>query len=170
MAKHPISSSSLPLSGGSFPDVSFETSPSIRSIEFSEPILPSIQPLATRSLLDEPVEFNWPSSSAWSGFWEEGEFPPLTLGSPFVAAAVPPSPRSLFEDLTVDLDMDSSSSVGSEGIPISIGEYQIFLEDVAYVSTQSSPPSVSLLLGYRSLSQIMSGVASIAQSSTVTPP
>ena len=68
MAEHPISSSSLPLSGGSFPDVSFETPRSTRSAEFSHPILPSLLPLATRSPPGESVEFNWPPSSASSGF------------------------------------------------------------------------------------------------------
>ena len=66
--------------------------------------------------------------------------------------------------------MDSSSSVGSEGMPISTREYQLFPEDLSRASTQSSPPLVSLPLGYRSLSLIMSGVASNAQSSVVTPP
>ena len=117
--EHPVSLSSLPPSGGSFPDVSFETPQSTRPVELSQPILPSIEPLASRSLLDEPVELNWPPSSAWSGFGEEGEFPPLTSGSPFVVAAVPPSPCSLFEDLTLDSDMDSSSLVGSEGMHVS---------------------------------------------------
>ena len=56
MAEHPVSSSSLPPSGSSFPDASFETPQSTRSIEFSQPILPSIQPLSTRSPLDEPIE------------------------------------------------------------------------------------------------------------------
>lgn len=66
--------------------------------------------------------------------------------------------------------MDSSSHVGSEGMLVSTGEYQLFPEDLSRVSIQYSPPSVSLPADYRSLSQIMSGVASIAQSSTVTPP
>ena len=170
MAELPVSSSSLPLSGGYFLDVSFETPQSTGSIEFSQPILPSIQPLATRSPLDEPVEFNWPPSSAWSSFGEEGEFPPLTSGSPFVAAVVPPSPRSIFEDLTEDSYMDSSSPIGSDGMPVSTREYQLFPEDISHASVQYSSPTVSLLASYRSLGQIMSGVASIAQSSIVTPP
>ena len=170
MAEPLISSSSLPPSGSSFPDASFETPQSTRSVEFSLPILPSIQPLSTQSPLDKPVEFNWPPSSAWSGFGEEGEFPPLTSRSPFVAAAVPPSPRSLFEDLTRDSDMDSSSSIGSEGMPISTGEYQLFPEDLSHASVQYSSPSVSLPASYRSLSQIMYGFASIVKSITVTPP
>ena len=118
-------------SGNYFSDVSFETPQSTRSVEFSKPIFSSVQPLATRSPLDEPVEFQWAPSSGWSGFEEEGEFPPLTSGSPFVATVVPPSPRSLFEDLTLDLDMDSSSPVGSEGMLVSTGEYQIFPEDLS---------------------------------------
>ena len=91
-------------------------------------------------------------------------------GSPFVAAAVPLSPHSIFEDLTLDSNMDSSSPVGSEIMHVSTGEYQLFPEDLSRASTQSSPPSVSLPFDYRYLSQIMSGVASIAQSSIVTPP
>ena len=112
----PVSSSSLPPSGGYFPDVSFETPQSPKFFKFSQPILSSIQPLATRSPLDEPVEFNWHPSSAWFGFGDKGEFPPLTYGSPFFVAVVPPSPLNLFEDLRGDSDMDSSSPVGSEGV------------------------------------------------------
>ena len=66
--------------------------------------------------------------------------------------------------------MDSYSPVGSEGMFVSTGEYQLFPKDVPHVSTHSSSPSVSLLPGYRSLSQFMSSVNSIAQSSTLTPP
>ena len=91
-------------------------------------------------------------------------------GSPFFVVVVPPIPRSNFEDLTVELDMDSSSQVASEGMLVSTGEYQLFLEDVPHVSTLSSPSSMSLLPDYQSLSQIIYGVASIVQSSTVTPP
>jgi len=119
VAELPVSSSSLPPSGSYFLDVSFETPQSTRSVEFSQPILPSIQPLATRYPLDEPVEFNWPPSSAWSSFGEEGYFPPLTSSSPFIAAIVPPSPHSLFEDLTMESDMESSSPIGSEGMHFS---------------------------------------------------
>ena len=91
-------------------------------------------------------------------------------GSPFVAAAVPPSPHSLFEDLTEDSDMDSSSPIGSEAMHVSTREYQLFPEDLSRASIQYSPPSVSLPLGYRSSSQIISGVSSIAKSSIVNPP
>ena len=55
-------------------------------------------------------------------------------------------------------------------MPVSIGEYQLFLEDLPHFSNQPSPQSVSLPPGYRTLIQIISGVASIAQSSTSTPP
>ena len=123
MAKPPVSSSSLPPSGSSFPDVSFETPQSTRSAEFSQPILLSVLPLATRSPPEELVEFNWTPFGAWSGFGEEGDFPPLTSGSPFFATVVPPYPHSLFEDLMAESDMDSSIPIGSEGIPISTGEY-----------------------------------------------
>ena len=91
-------------------------------------------PLTTRSPPEELVDFNWPPSCAQSGFGEEGDFPPLTSGSPFFAAAVPPSPRSLFKDLTAQSDMDSSSPIGSEGMPVSIGEYQIFPQYLPRVS------------------------------------
>ena len=80
VAEPPISSSSLTPSGDSFLDVSFETPQSTRSAEFSQPILPSVLPLSTRSPLEELIEFNWPPSGAWYGFGKEGEFPPLTLG------------------------------------------------------------------------------------------
>ena len=155
VAELPVSSSSLPPSGSYFLDVSLETPHPTRSAEVSQPILPPVLPLATRSPPEEPVEFIWPPSGAWSSFGEAGDFPPLTSSSPFFAAPVPPSPHSIFKDLMVESDMDSSSPIGSEGMPISIGEYQLFLEDVPLISTQSSPPSVSLPLGYRSLSKIM---------------
>lgn len=74
---------------------------------------------------------------------------------------VPPSPRPLFEDLTKDSDIDSSSPIGSDRMPVSIGEYQLFPEDISHAFVQYSSPSVSLLVGYRSMSQIMYGVASI---------
>ena len=66
--------------------------------------------------------------------------------------------------------MDSSSPIGSEGMLVSTEKYQLFPEDLSRASIQSSPPSVSLSLGYRYLSQIMYGVASISQSSAVNPP
>ena len=66
--------------------------------------------------------------------------------------------------------MDSSSPDSSEEMPVSTGEYQLFLEDIPRISSQPSPQSVSLPPGYRTLSQIISGVASIAQSNTLTPP
>ena len=47
-------------------------------------------------------------------FGDEGEFPPLTSGSPFLAVALPPSPCRLFDDLMALLDMDSLSLVSSE--------------------------------------------------------
>ena len=126
MAEPLVSSSSLPPSGSYFLDVSFENPQSTRSVEISQPILPYILPLATRSPSEEPVEFNWNPSGAWSGFGEERDFPPLVSGLSFFVAVVPPNPCSLFVDLTEESDMDSSSPVGSEGMPISIGEYQIF--------------------------------------------
>ena len=42
-----------------------------------------------------PVEFNWPLSDAWSRFGVGEYFPPFTLGSPFLAAVIPPSPCRL---------------------------------------------------------------------------
>ena len=124
MAEPPVSSSSsLPPSGSSFPEISFETPQSTRSAELVQPILPSVQPLTTRSPRKESVEFNWPPQSSWSSFGSEEEFPPLTSGSSFIAATIHPSPCHLFEDITASLDMDSSSPVSSEGTPVSTGEY-----------------------------------------------
>ena len=76
-------------------------------------------PLATQYPPKESAEFNWPPLGAWSGFGEEGEFPPLMFGLPFIAVVVPPSPRSIFEDLTIESNMDSSSPIGSEGMHVS---------------------------------------------------
>ena len=122
MAELPISSSSsLPPSGSSFPDVSYETPQSTRSVKFSQPILPTILPLATRSPPKESVEFNWPPQGAWSSFGSKEKFPPLTSGPPFIAVAIPPIPRHIFEDIMASEDMDSSSPVSCEGTPISIG-------------------------------------------------
>ena len=120
MAEPPVSSSSsLPPNGSSFPDISFKTPQSTRYVELAQPILLSVQLIATRSPPEESVEFNWPPQGAWSGFGSEEEFPPLTSGSPFLAAALPPSPRRLFNELMALSDMDSSSPVSSEEIPVS---------------------------------------------------
>ena len=59
--------------------------------------------------------------------------------------------------------MDSSGPIGSEGIPISDEEYQLFLEEIHQEPAQSSP-SVSLPAGSRSLGQIMAGIASMVAS------
>ena len=67
-----------------------------------------------------------PPLGAWSGFGDEEEFPPLTLGSPFIVVTIPPSPSCLFDDLMASSDMDSSSPLGSEEMSVSLGEYQIF--------------------------------------------
>ena len=77
-------------------------------------------------------------------------FLPLTSGSLFLAVIIPPSPSSLFQDLMVDSDMDSSSPNGSEGIPVSDEEYQIFLEDIHQELARFSS-SMSLPARYRSL-------------------
>ena len=66
-----VSLSSLPPSGSSFPNVSFETPQSTRSVEFLQPILLTVLPLATRSPPEESVEFNQPPLGAWSGFGDE---------------------------------------------------------------------------------------------------
>ena len=39
-----------------------------------------------------PVELNWPFSNTWFGFGVGEHFPPLTMGSPFLVAIIPPSP------------------------------------------------------------------------------
>ena len=127
MAEPPVSSSSsLPPSGSSFPDVSYETPQSTRFFEFSQRILPSVLPLATRSPPEGLIDFNWPPQGAWSSFGSEEEFHPLTFGSPLLAAALPPSPRRLFDDITTSSDMDSSISVDSKEIHVSTREYQLF--------------------------------------------
>ena len=59
--------------------------------------------------------------------------------------------------------MDSSGPNGSEGIPISDEEYQLFSEDIHQEPAQSST-SVSLPARYRSLGQILAGIASMATS------
>ena len=144
MAKPPVSSSSpLPPSGSPFPDISLETPQSTTSAEFSQPILPSVLPLTTRSPPEGLVEFNWQPQGAWYGFVSEEEFPPLTLGSPLLSAVMPPNPRHIFDDLMTSSDMDSSSPVGSEELHASTGEYQLFLEDFPYVFGQPSPQSMS---------------------------
>ena len=143
--------------GSPFSYDSSKTSQSSRFFELQQPILPSEYPFG------EPVEFTWPLSNAWFGFGVEEHFPPLTSRSPFLAAIIPPSPRSILQDLTVDSDMDSSSPIGSEGIPVSDEEYQIFLEDIHQEPAQYSP-SVSFPTKYSSLGQIIAGIASMATS------
>ena len=59
--------------------------------------------------------------------------------------------------------MDSSGPIGSEGIPVSNEEYQLFPEKISEESAQSSP-SVSLPAGYRTLGQIMASITSMAAS------
>ena len=76
--------------------------------------------------------------------------PPLTSGSSFLATIIPPSPRTLLQDITVDSDIESSGPNGSEGILVSDEEYHLFLEDIHPGPAQYSP-SVSLPAGYRSL-------------------
>ena len=59
--------------------------------------------------------------------------------------------------------MDSSGPNGSKGILVSDEEYQLFSEDVHQGPAQSLP-SVSLPAGYRSLGQIIAGIASMETS------
>ena len=108
-------------------------------------------------------QLNWPLSNAWFGFGVGEHFPPLTSGSLFLVSIIPPSPRSLLKYLTVDSGMDSSGPNGNESIPVSDEEYQLFPEDVHQEHAQSSP-SVSLPAKYRSLGQIIAGIASMATS------
>ena len=128
MAEPSVSSTSSPFSDGSF-----ETSPQSRSVELQQPVIPTVYPFG------EPIEFHWPLSNAWFGFGVGEHFPPLTSGSPFFVAIIPPSPRSLLQDLTVDSDIDSSGPNGSEIIPVSDEEYQLFREYIHQEPTQSSP-------------------------------
>lgn len=136
---------------------SSETSQTSRSAKLQQPIILLEYPFG------KPVEFHWPLSNAWFGFGVGENSPPLTLGSPFLAAIISPSPRSLLQDLTMDLDMDSSGPNGSEDIPVFDEEYQLFLENIHQEPTQSSQ-SVSLPTGYRSFGQIIAGITSMGTS------
>ena len=148
---------SVSSSGSPFSDDSYETSQTSRSAKLQQSIIPSEYPFG------EPVEFTWPLSNAWFGFGVGEHFPPLTSGSPFLAVIIPPSPRTLLQNLMVDSDMDSSGPNGSEGIPVFDEQYQLFPEDIQTEPAQSSP-SVSLPVGYRSLGQIMAIIASMETS------
>ena len=124
VAEPPISSSSsLPRSGDPSPEVSSEASQPTRSVNFSQSLLLSILPLATRSPLDEPFDINWKHQDAWFGFGNEEEFPPLTLGSPPLATTLLGTVRHLFHDQMSSSNMDSSSPISSEEIYVSIRDY-----------------------------------------------
>lgn len=69
-----------------------------------------------------------PLSNAWFGFGVGEDFSPLTLGSPFLAAIIPPIPHRLLEDLMAGSDMDSPSPSPSDKIPTSGEYYQLFLK------------------------------------------
>ena len=86
-----------------------------------------------------------------------------------MAAVIPPSAHRLLEDLTIGLDMDSSSPTPSERIPTSGEEYQLFPEDIPEPSVLSSP-SPSLPARYRSLIQVMATIASMGISTPSTNP
>ena len=135
---------SVSSTGSPYTDDSSETSQVSGSIELEQLVIPSEYPFG------EPVEFHWPPSNAWFGFGVGEHFLPLTSGSPFLAVVIPPSPRTLLQGLTVNLDMESSGPNGSEGILVSDEGYQLFPEDIQLDPAQSSP-SVSLPARYRSL-------------------
>ena len=67
----------------------------------------------------------------------------------------------MLQDLAAGSDMGSSSHSPSEEIPTSGEDYQLFPKDNLDLSVMSSP-SPSLPAGYRSLSQIMTVVTSMA--------
>ena len=117
-------------------------------VELQQPIPPSILPLATRSPANKPVEFNWPSLGAWSGFGNEEEFPPLTSESPLLATSLLNIVRHLFHDKMFSSDMDSSSPISSEEPYVSTGDYQCPPERFPYVSNQPSSQPLSLPRGY----------------------
>ena len=91
------------------------------------------------------------------------------LGSPFLAAIIPPSPRRLLEDLAAGSDMDSPSPSPSEETPTSGEDYQLFPENSPKSSIMSSP-GLSLPTGYRSLGQIVVVMASMGVSTLSTRP
>ena len=68
------------------------------------------------------VEFNWLFSNPWFGLGIGEYFPPLTLGSPFIAVVFPPSPRCLLRDLAAGSNMSESS----EEIPTSGEDYPLY--------------------------------------------
>ena len=98
---------SVSSTGSPFSDDSSETSQISKSVELQQPLILSEHPFR------EPIEFNWPLLNAWFGFGVGEHFPPLTSGSLFLAAIIPPSPRTLLQDLTVESDMDSSNPNGT---------------------------------------------------------
>ena len=92
------------------PPVSSTGSPyKYNSLEVSQSSAEPQQPIVSEFLDGGPVlselpfgglvEFNWPLSNDWFGFGLGDYFPPLTSGSPFLAAIIPPSPRRLLEYL-----------------------------------------------------------------------
>lgn len=154
--------------GTPYTDDSSEVSQS--SAEPQQPIVSEFLdggPVLSKLPFGGPVEFNCLLSNAWFGFGVGEYFPPPTLGSPFLAVVIPPSPCCLLEDLVAGSDMGSSSPAPSEEIPTSGEDYQFFPEDNPELSVMSSP-SPSLPVGYRSLSQIMTVVASMGVSTPST--
>ena len=68
------------------------------SAEPQQPIVsefPDGGPVLSEQPFGGPVEFNWPFSDPWFGLGVGEDFPPLTSGSPFIDAVIPPSPRRL---------------------------------------------------------------------------
>ena len=117
-----------------------------------------------------PVEFNWPFSDPWFGLGVGEDFPPLTSGSNFIAAVIPPSPRRLLRDLAAGSNMSESN----EEIPMSDEDYQLFPQRL-FPGDKPEPvvmssPGPSLPAGYRSLGQIIAAAASMGVSAPSTRP
>ena len=106
----------------------------------------------------------------WSELRVGADFLSLTSGSPFIAIVFPPSPRRLLRDLAAGSNMSESS----EEIPMSGEDYQLFPRRLFPGDnpepTVMSSPSPSLLVGYRSLGQIITVAASMGVSSPSTRP
>ena len=139
MAEPPVSSTGSPHT-----DDSSELSQP--SPEYQQPFvshLPPGGPVISEVLYGGSVNFNFQH--------RVGEhFPPLTSGSLFIAALLPPSPHHLLANLAADSNMDSSPS-SSEGVPTSSEYYQLFPEINPEPSILSSSGTV-LPAGYRSSS------------------
>jgi len=114
---------SVSSTGSPYTNNSSEVSQS--STEPQQPIVsefPDGGPVLAEQPFGGPIEFNWAFSDPWSGLGVGEHFPPLTSGSLFLAAVIPPSPRCLLQDLAASSTMNDSG----EEIPTSGENYQLF--------------------------------------------